>query len=87
VPQQAVQRAPDGHAVAWVLDKSNKAAQRQIIVGEVISHQYVVREGLEARRHAGSGRPRAPATRHRHCTESVEGSGPAVRSAGAAAQQ
>lgn len=47
VPQQAVQRAPDGHAVAWVLDKSNKAAQRQIIVGEVISHQYVVREGLK----------------------------------------
>ncbi|MBV7534907.1 efflux RND transporter periplasmic adaptor subunit [Duganella sp. sic0402] len=48
VPQQAVQRAADGHASVWTLDKTGKAGQRNISVGEVINHQYLVRNGLAA---------------------------------------
>lgn len=48
VPQQAVQRAADGHASVWTLDKTGKASQRPITVGEVINHQYLVRSGLAA---------------------------------------
>lgn len=47
-PQQAVQRSADGQALAWILDKSNKASQRTIEVGPVIGHRYVVRSGLKA---------------------------------------
>lgn len=48
VPQQAVLRAGDGQAQAWVLDRSNKASLRPVEVGDVIDHQYVVSSGLKA---------------------------------------
>lgn len=48
VPQQAVLRAGDGRAQAWVLDQANKASLRPVEVGEVIDHQYVVSKGLKA---------------------------------------
>lgn len=48
VPQQAVLRAGDGQAQAWVLDRSNKASLRPVEVGDVIDHQYVVFKGLKA---------------------------------------
>ncbi|MET0268478.1 MAG: efflux RND transporter periplasmic adaptor subunit [Duganella sp.] len=47
-PQQAVQRGADGRALAWTLDKSNKASQRTLEVGPVIGHRYVVHSGLRA---------------------------------------
>lgn len=48
VPQQAVLRAGDGRAQAWVLDQANKASLRPLEVGDVIDHQYVVSRGLKA---------------------------------------
>lgn len=48
VPQQAVQRTADGHASVWTLDKTGKASLRKVSVGEVINHQYLVRNGLAA---------------------------------------
>lgn len=48
VPQQAVQRGADGHATVWTLDKTGKASQRAVTVGDVINHQYLVRTGLAA---------------------------------------
>ena len=48
VPQQAVLRAGDGQAQAWVLDRANKASLRPVEVGDVIDHQYVVSSGLKA---------------------------------------
>ena len=48
VPQQAVLRAGDGQAQAWVLDRANKASLRPVEVGDVIDHQYVVSKGLKA---------------------------------------
>lgn len=48
VPQQAVQRTADGHASVWTLDKTGKASQRAVTVGDVIHHQYLVRTGLAA---------------------------------------
>ncbi|WP_343729923.1 efflux RND transporter periplasmic adaptor subunit [Duganella sp.] len=48
VPQQAVQRRADGNATVWTLDKTGKASQREVAVGEVINHQYLVRSGLRA---------------------------------------
>ena len=48
VPQQAVLRAGDGQAQAWVLDQANKANLRPLEVGDVIDHQYVVAKGLKA---------------------------------------
>ncbi|MYM35822.1 efflux RND transporter periplasmic adaptor subunit [Duganella sp. FT94W] len=48
VPQQAVQRRPDGQASVWTLDKTGKASQRSVTVGDVINHQYLVRSGLAA---------------------------------------
>lgn len=48
VPQQAVLRAGDGQAQAWVLDQANMASLRPLEVGEVIDHQYVVAKGLKA---------------------------------------
>lgn len=48
VPQQAVLRAGDGQAQAWVLDQANKASLRPLEVGDVIDHQYVVSKGLKA---------------------------------------
>ncbi len=46
-PQQAVQRGPDGEALAWTLDKNHKASLRKIEVGPVINHHYVIRAGLK----------------------------------------
>jgi len=48
VPQQAVLRAGDGQAQAWVLDGANQASLRPITVGDVVDHQYVVAKGLKA---------------------------------------
>ncbi|WP_426055860.1 efflux RND transporter periplasmic adaptor subunit [Janthinobacterium sp. PSPC2-1] len=48
VPQQAVLRASDGQAQAWVLDGTHKASLKTIAVGDVIAHQYVVNGGLKA---------------------------------------
>lgn len=48
VPQQAVQRRADGNATVWTLDKTGKASQREVAVGEVINHHYLVRSGLRA---------------------------------------
>jgi len=46
VPQQAVQRNPDGNATVWTIDKTGKASQCIVSVGEVVNHQYLVRSGL-----------------------------------------
>ncbi|NBV18577.1 efflux RND transporter periplasmic adaptor subunit [Janthinobacterium sp.] len=48
VPQQAVLRAGDGQAQAWVLDGAHKASLKPISVGDVVNHQYVVSGGLKA---------------------------------------
>ncbi len=48
VPQQAVLRASDGQAQAWVLDGAHKASLKPIAVGDVVNHQYVVSGGLKA---------------------------------------
>ena len=48
VPQQAVLRASDGQAQAWVLDGAHKASLKPISVGDVVNHQYVVSGGLKA---------------------------------------
>lgn len=48
VPQQAVLRASDGQAQAWVLDAKHKASLKPISVGDVVEHQYVVNGGLKA---------------------------------------
>lgn len=48
VPQQAVQRSADGQAYVWVIDKTQRAMQRQVNVGEVIAHQYLIHTGLQA---------------------------------------
>lgn len=48
VPQQAVLRSSDGQAQAWVLDGTHKASLKQIAVGDVVEHQYVVNGGLKA---------------------------------------
>lgn len=48
VPQQAVLRASDGRAQAWVLDGAHKASLKPISVGDVVNHQYVVSGGLKA---------------------------------------
>ncbi|OYO28530.1 efflux RND transporter periplasmic adaptor subunit [Janthinobacterium sp. PC23-8] len=48
VPQQAVLRAGDGQAQAWVLNGANQASLRPITVGDVVDHQYVVAKGLKA---------------------------------------
>lgn len=48
VPQQAVLRASDGQAQAWVLDGAHKAILKPISVGDVVNHQYVVSGGLKA---------------------------------------
>lgn len=48
VPQQAVQRRADGNATVWTLDKTGKASQRELAVGDVINHHYLVRSGLRA---------------------------------------
>jgi multidrug efflux system membrane fusion protein len=46
VPQQAVQHGADGHAYVWTLDKAGKASQRNVVVGDVVRHHYLVRAGL-----------------------------------------
>ena len=48
VPQQAVLRASNGQAQAWVLDGAHKASLKPISVGDVVNHQYVVSGGLKA---------------------------------------
>ncbi|WP_215409103.1 efflux RND transporter periplasmic adaptor subunit [Janthinobacterium sp. JC611] len=48
LPQQAVLRASDGQAQAWVLDGQHKASLKPISVGDVVNHQYVVSGGLKA---------------------------------------
>jgi len=47
VPQSAVQQADSGRFV-WVVDASNKVAQRPVQTGGWVGRDWVVREGLQA---------------------------------------
>ncbi|MBB5942071.1 efflux RND transporter periplasmic adaptor subunit [Xanthomonas sp. 3307] len=48
VPQQAISRNSKGEAVAMVVGRDNKVAQRVLITGDAIGDKWVVRDGLKA---------------------------------------
>ncbi|MBB6368274.1 RND family efflux transporter MFP subunit [Xanthomonas sacchari] len=48
VPQQAISRNSKGEAVAMVVGRDNKVAQRVLTTGDAIGDKWVVRDGLKA---------------------------------------
>lgn len=48
VPQQAVQRDPNGAASAWVVDADGKVEQRPVSVAEAVNGQWRITQGLKA---------------------------------------
>ncbi|MBB5886512.1 efflux RND transporter periplasmic adaptor subunit [Xanthomonas sp. LMG 8992] len=48
VPQQAISRNSKGEAVAMVVGRDNKVAQRVLTTGDAIGDKWVVRSGLKA---------------------------------------
>lgn len=46
VPQQAVQRTPEGAATLWVVDGSGQAKSVPVQLGRLIERRYVVAQGL-----------------------------------------
>ena len=48
VPQQAVNRQPDGSVTVWVVGAGDKVAARPIKVSQVVNDQWLVTDGLTA---------------------------------------
>ncbi len=48
IPQQAVNRNPDGSVAVWVVDEGDKAAIRPIKISQTVGDKWLVTEGLKA---------------------------------------
>lgn len=46
VPQQAIQRRPDGTSAVWLVDAQNQAVQRPVKTGASVGDEWIVTEGL-----------------------------------------